>query len=316
MGGGTTRIGDPSGKDEIRQLLTDEQIAANMAGIRRCFEPFLDASATAPTDAIMANNADWLDALGYIPLLRDVGRALHRQPHADLRFGEAAAGARAAADLPRIQLHDPAELRFPRAEPPPRLRAADGRLGSVGQHRLPASSWRAAPTARRSFGLTTPLITTASGAKMGKTAQGAVWLTADRLSPSITGSSGATPRTPMSAASCACSPICRSTKSRGWSSLSGAEINEAKKLLATEATALLHGRRGGRGRQPRPRAAPSRKARRPTPCRVDRAGSEDRRRRHSGVPAVRAGRAGVEQRRGAAVDPRQWRALGRQGGRR
>ena len=73
MGGGTTRIGDPSGKDETRQMLTDEQIAANMAGIRRVLRRRSCGSATAPSDAIMANNADWLDALGYIPLLRDVG---------------------------------------------------------------------------------------------------------------------------------------------------------------------------------------------------------------------------------------------------
>ena len=72
MGGGTTRIGDPSGKDESRQLLTDEQIDANMAGIRRCFDPFLRFG-DGPSDAIMANNADWLNALGYIPLLREVG---------------------------------------------------------------------------------------------------------------------------------------------------------------------------------------------------------------------------------------------------
>ncbi len=72
MGGGTTRIGDPSGKDETRQLLTDEQIAANMAGIRRCFDPFLHFG-DGPSDALMANNDDWLSALGYIPLLRDVG---------------------------------------------------------------------------------------------------------------------------------------------------------------------------------------------------------------------------------------------------
>jgi tyrosyl-tRNA synthetase len=72
MGGGTTRIGDPSGKDETRQLLTDEQIAVNMAGIRRCFDPFLHFG-DGPADAIMANNDDWLSQLGYIPLLRDVG---------------------------------------------------------------------------------------------------------------------------------------------------------------------------------------------------------------------------------------------------
>ncbi len=72
MGGGTTRIGDPSGKDDSRQLLSDEQILANMAGIKRCFTPFIRFG-DAPTDAIMPNNGDWLNALGYIPLLREVG---------------------------------------------------------------------------------------------------------------------------------------------------------------------------------------------------------------------------------------------------
>ena len=135
MGGGTTRIGDPSGKDESRQLLTDAQIAANMAGIRRCFTPFLTFG-DGPADAIMPNNDDWLDALGYISAAARSRRAFHRQPHADLRLGAAAAGPRAAADVPRIQLHDPAELRFPRAVPPARGDAADGRVGPVGQHRL------------------------------------------------------------------------------------------------------------------------------------------------------------------------------------
>src|ERR1700744_4493233 len=72
LGGGTTRIGDPSGKDESRQLLTDETIASNMAGIRRCFTPFLRFG-DGPSDAMLAHNADWLDTLGYIPLLREVG---------------------------------------------------------------------------------------------------------------------------------------------------------------------------------------------------------------------------------------------------
>ena len=135
MGGGTTRIGDPSGKDETRQLLTDEQIAANMAGIRRCFDPFLHFG-DGPADALTANNDDWLSALGYIPLLREVGThfTVNRMLSFDSRADQA--GARAPADVPRIQLHDPAELRLPRAEPPPWRDAADRRLGSVGQHRL------------------------------------------------------------------------------------------------------------------------------------------------------------------------------------
>ena len=109
MGGGTTKVGDPSGKDEARQLLTDEKIAANIASIKTIFGNFLTFG-DGPTDAIMVNNADWLDRLGYIPFLREVGRHFTDQPHADLRLGEIAAGARTAADLPRIQLHDLAGL--------------------------------------------------------------------------------------------------------------------------------------------------------------------------------------------------------------
>ena len=135
MGGGTTRIGDPSGKDESRQLLTDAQIAANMAGIRRCFDPFLRFG-DGPSDAIMANNADWLDALGYIPLLRDVGthftinrmltfdsvrlRLEREQPLTFLEF-----------NYMILQSYDFRELnrRFG-------VTLADRRLGPVGQHRL------------------------------------------------------------------------------------------------------------------------------------------------------------------------------------
>ncbi len=109
LGGGTTKVGDPSGKDESRQLLTDEQIAANMAGIRRVFERFLTFG-DGPTDAVMMNNADWLDALGYIAFLRDVGRHFSVNRMLGLRFREAAARARAAAHLPRVQLHGAAGL--------------------------------------------------------------------------------------------------------------------------------------------------------------------------------------------------------------
>ncbi len=114
MGGGTTRIGDPSGKDESRQLLTDEQIDANMAGIRRCFDPFLTLRRRADRRD-HAEQRRLAERARLHPAAARGRHALHHQPHADLRFGQAAAGARAAADLPRIQLHDPAELRLPRA---------------------------------------------------------------------------------------------------------------------------------------------------------------------------------------------------------
>lgn len=108
MGGGTTKVGDPSGKEESRKMLSDADIDANMASIRTVFERFLTFG-DGPSDAIMVNNDDWLQGLGYIDFLRDVG-PLHNQPHADLRQCEVAAGARAADDLPGIQLHDPPGL--------------------------------------------------------------------------------------------------------------------------------------------------------------------------------------------------------------
>ena len=114
MGGGTTKVGDPTGKDESRKLLTDAEIDANIAGIRKVFERFLTFG-DGPTDAVMVNNDDWLSKLEYVPFLRDVGPALHDQPDADLRQRAHPAGARAAAHLPRIQLHDPAGLRLPGA---------------------------------------------------------------------------------------------------------------------------------------------------------------------------------------------------------
>ncbi len=237
MGGGTTRIGDPSGRDTSRQLLTDLEIAANMAGIRRVFEPFLRFG-TGPADAITANNADWLDPLGYIPLLRDVGRHF---------------------TVNRMLTFDSVRLRLDREQPLTFLEFNYMILQSYDFREL----WRrhgvrlqmggsdqwgnivsGAELTRRTegalvFGLTTPLITTASGAKMGKTAAGAVWLTADRLSPfdywqfwrnTEDDDVGRFLRLftdlPLSA-------IARLEKG---------EINEAKKVLATEATGLAHGR--------------------------------------------------------------------------
>src|SRR6476646_7946707 len=181
MGGGTTRIGDPSGKDESRQLLSDAQIASNMAGIRRCFDPFLRFG-DGPTDAIMANNDDWLSALGYIPLLRDVGT--HFTVNRMLSF-----------DSVRIRLEREHPLTFLEFNymilQSYDFRELHRRYGvtlQIGGSDQWGNIVSGMELTRRSdgkhvFGLTTPLIATASGAKMGKSAQGAVWLTRDRLSP-------------------------------------------------------------------------------------------------------------------------------------
>ena len=239
MGGGTTRIGDPSGKDEARQLLTDAQIAANMAGIKRCFTPFLKFG-DGPTEAIMANNDDWLSALGYIPLLREVG----------VHF-----------TINRMLSFDSVKLRLDREQPLTFLefnymilqsydfRELNRRYG-VTLQMGGSDQWgnivAGAELVRRTdgkqvFGLTTPLIATASGAKMGKSAQGAVWLAADRLSPYDywqfwrNTEDGDVGRFLKLYTDLPLDEIAR------LEALDGAEINEAKKILATEATTLLHG---------------------------------------------------------------------------
>ncbi len=240
MGGGTTRIGDPSGKDETRQLLTDEQIAANMAGIRRCFTPFLSFG-DGPTDAIMPNNNDWLGPLGYIPLLREVGvhftvnrmltfdsvrlRLDREQPLTFLEF-----------NYMILQSYDFREL-FRRHGVLLQMGGSDQWGNIVSGVDLVRRT-----EARAVFGLTTPLITTASGAKMGKTAQGAVWLTADRKPPFDywqfwrNTEDGDVGRFLRLFTDLPLADIAR------LEALGGAEINEAKKILATEATAMLHGR--------------------------------------------------------------------------
>jgi tyrosyl-tRNA synthetase len=240
MGGGTTRIGDPSGKDESRQLLSDTQIAANMAGIRRCFTPFLRFG-DGPADAIMANNADWLDQLGYISLLRDVGvhftinrmlsfdsvrlRLEREQPLTFLEF-----------NYMILQSYDFRELNR-RFGVTLQIGGSDQWGNIVGGMELGRRT-----DGKQLFGLTTPLIATASGAKMGKTAQGAVWLTSDRLSPYDywqfwrNTEDADVGRFLRLFTDLPLDEIAR------LEALGGAEINEAKKILATEATGLAHGK--------------------------------------------------------------------------
>jgi tyrosyl-tRNA synthetase len=239
LGGGTTRIGDPSGRDETRMMLTDEAIAANMAGIRRCFTPFLRFG-EGPSDAMLANNADWLDPLGYIPLLRDVGvhftinrmlgfdsvklRLEREQPLTFLEF-----------NYMILQSYDFRELS--------RRYGVTLQIGGSDQwgNIVAGMELTRRTDAKAVYGLTTPLITTASGGKMGKTAQGAVWLTADRLSAydywqfwrnTEDGDVGRFLRLFTDL------PLDEISR---LEALGGAEINEAKKILATEATSLAHG---------------------------------------------------------------------------
>jgi tyrosyl-tRNA synthetase len=240
MGGGTTRVGDPSGKDESRQLLTDAQIEKNLKGIRAIFAKFLEFG-DGPADAIMANNADWLNTLNYIDFLREVGR--HFSINRMLTF-----------DSVKLRLERQHELSFLefnymilQAYDFVELHRRTGCVLQMGGSDQWGNIVNGIDLGRRMLGaqlfaLTSPLITTASGAKMGKTAQGAVWLDGSMVSPYDywqfwrNTEDGDVARFLKLFTTLPLDEIDR------LASLKGEEINEAKKVLATEATALVHGR--------------------------------------------------------------------------
>ena len=240
MGGGTTRIGDPSGKDEARRLLDDAEIARNMTGIRTVFAKFIEFG-DGPGDAIMVNNADWLDELRYIPLLRDIGRhfSVNRmltQDSVRLRLERDQPLSFLEFNYPILQAYDFVELAR-RFGCELQIGGSDQWGNIVGGVELGRRSDR-----RTLFGLTTPLIATASGAKMGKSVGGAIWLNAEKFSPyeywqfwrnTEDADVGRFLRRFTEL------PIDEITQ---LERLKGSEINEAKKVLATEATALCHGR--------------------------------------------------------------------------
>ena len=243
MGGGTTRIGDPSFRDEARSLLTDEQIGANMAGIRRCFAPFLRFAPEhggAPSDAVMLNNAEWLDRLGYIELLREVGPqvSVNRMLSFDsvrTRLEREQGLTFLEFNYSILQSYDFREL---------------GRRYGVSLQMGGSDQWGNIVSGvelirrtdgRQAFGLTTPLITTASGIKMGKTARGAVWLTPDRLSAFEYWQFWRNTEDADVGRFLRLFTDLPLDEIGRLEALGGAEINEAKKRLATEATALAHG---------------------------------------------------------------------------
>ncbi|HEX9931338.1 MAG TPA: tyrosine--tRNA ligase [Allosphingosinicella sp.] len=239
MGGGTTKVGDPTGRDESRKLLDDATIDANIASIRRVFERFLSFDDGA-TGAVMVNNDDWLSKLEWIPFLRDIG------PHFTIN---------------RMLTFDSVRLRLEREQPMTflefnymimqgydflELNRRQGCLLQMGGSDQWGNIVNGIELARRVegthlYGVTTPLMTTSDGAKMGKTAAGAVWLNGDMLSPydywqfwrnTADGDVGKFLRRftdlPMD-------------EVRRLEALEGAEINEAKKVLADLATAMAHG---------------------------------------------------------------------------
>ncbi|MEX0344664.1 MAG: tyrosine--tRNA ligase [Rhizobiaceae bacterium] len=238
MGGGTSMIGDPSFKDEARKLLTPADIDANLAGIRQCFSQYLDFG---DDKAIMVNNADWLMGINYVEFLRDVGRhfSVNRMLSFDsvkLRLDREQSLSFLEFNYMILQAYDFVELN--------KRYGCRMQMGGSDQwgniingidlgHRLGTPQL---------YALTTPLLTTSSGAKMGKTASGAVWLNADMLSPYDfwqywrNTEDADVERFLKLYTTLAMDEVAR------LAALDGNEINEAKKVLATEVTALLHGR--------------------------------------------------------------------------
>jgi tyrosyl-tRNA synthetase len=240
MGGGTTRVGDPSGKDEARRLLDDAEIARNMAGIRSVFTKFLNFG-DGPSDALMVNNADWLDELRYIPLLRDIGRhfSVNRMLTQDsmrLRLERDQPLSFLEFNYPILQAYDFLELA--------RRFGCEMQIGGSDQWGNIVAGVELARRAegRTLFGLTMPLITTASGAKMGKTAQGAVWLNAEKLSPYEYWQFWRNTEDEDVGRFLRLFTELPLDEIHRLERLEGSEINEAKKILATEATVLCHGR--------------------------------------------------------------------------
>jgi tyrosyl-tRNA synthetase len=240
MGGGTGRIGDPSFREEARQLMTDETLAHNLAGIRRVFDPFLRFGDGA-SDAVMANNADWLDQLGYVELLREVG--VHFSVNRMLSFDSVKSRLEREQGLTFLEFNYSILQSYDFRELNRRFGVTLQMGGSDQWGNIVSGIDLIRRTDQKTvFGLTTPLIATASGAKMGKSAAGAVWLTADKLSPYHywqfwrNTEDADVGRFLKLFTDLPLHEIAR------LEALGGAEINHAKIVLATEATALAHGR--------------------------------------------------------------------------
>jgi tyrosyl-tRNA synthetase len=239
MGGGTTKVGDPSGRDETRQLLAPEQIDGNMASIKKSFANYLTFGG-GPTDALMVNNADWLDTLLYIPLLRDVGRhfSVNRMLTMDsvkLRLERDQPLSFLEFNYMILQSYDFVEL-FKRHNCIVQMGGSD----QWGNIVMGADLGRRMANAEL-FALTSPLLSTASGVKMGKTAAGAVWLNPQRLSPYDFWQYWRNAEDADVGRFLKLFTDLPLTEVARLEALKGQEINEAKKILATEITRLAHG---------------------------------------------------------------------------
>ena len=239
MGGGTTKVGDPSGKDNARPLLSDQEIENNKTGIKKIFQKYLTFG-DAPTDALMVDNADWLDKLHYINFLRDFGahfsinrmigmesvqsRLDREQNLSFLEFNYAI-----------LQAYDFLELR--------RRYGCMMQLGGSDQwgNIVTGIDLTRRVDAQEVFGLTSPLITTSSGAKMGKSANGAIWLNQERLSPFDFWQFWRNTEDADVERFLGLFSELHMDEVRRLGALQGAEVNDAKIVLANHATALCHG---------------------------------------------------------------------------
>lgn len=240
MGGGTTRVGDPSGKDESRRILTDEIINANLQSIRAIFSKFLKFE-DAGGNALMANNADWLNSLNYIDFLRDVGR--HFSVNRMLSFDSVKMRLERQQELSFLEFNYMILQAYDFVE----LNKRTGCVLQMGGSDQWGNIVNGIELGRRMsnaqlFALTSPLITTASGAKMGKTAAGAVWLDPAMLSPYEYWQYWRNTEDGDVARFLKLFTVLPLDEVGRLATLKDAELNEAKKVLATEATALVHGR--------------------------------------------------------------------------
>ena len=239
MGGGTTRVGDPSGRDQSRKLLSVEEIEANKDGIKQVFARFLRFGA-GKRDAIMLDNAEWLTKLNYIEFLRDVGRhfSVNRMLSMDsvrLRLERDQEMSFIEFNYMCLQAYDFVELS--------RRVGCNLQMGGSDQwgNIVTGVDLGRRMATPQLYALTTPLLTTASGAKMGKTAAGAVWLNAELFSPYDYWQFWRNTEDADVGRFLRLFTLLPLDEIRRLESLTGADINEAKKVLATEATRLLHG---------------------------------------------------------------------------
>jgi len=240
MGGGTTKVGDPSDKQSQRPLLTDAEIEANLEGIRKAFGPFLNFG-NKPTDAVMVNNAEWLERLGYVEFLRDYGvhftinkmlslefvrtRLDNEQPLTFLEFNYMLMQ---AADFLELHRRHGVTLQFGGSE----------QWGNI----VNGIDLIRRVEGKEAFGVTAPLVTTSAGVKMGKTVDGAVWLNAEMRSPYDYWQFWRNTEDADVGRFLRLFTDLPLPEIERLEALGGAEINEAKKVLASEATAMLHGR--------------------------------------------------------------------------